>query len=72
MRIGLGWMIRSRPTGDVVWHNGGTYGASSFFAVDRRRSVAVIALGNLGPGLVPRLDGPCWALLDELVGGEGG
>lgn len=72
MRIGLGWMIRSRPTGDVVWHNGGTYGASSFFAVDRRRSVAVIALGNLGPGLVPRLDGPCWTLLEELVGGEGG
>ena len=71
MRIGLGWMIRSGPTGDVVWHNGGTYGASSFFAADRRRSMAVIALGNVGPRLVPRLDGSCWALLDELGDGSG-
>lgn len=70
-RIGLGWMIRSdgSPTGaDVVWHNGGTYGASSFFAVNRRRSTAVVALANAGPRLVPRLDSPSWALLDELGG----
>lgn len=68
MRIGLGWMTRSGPTRDVIWHNGGTYGASSFFAVDRRRSMAIIALGDVGPRLIPRLDGPSWALLDELGG----
>lgn len=68
MRIGLGWMIRSRPPGDVIWHNGGTYGASSFLAVDRGRSTAIIALGNVGPRLVPRLDAPSWALLDDLSG----
>lgn len=66
MRIGLGWMTRMTPTGPVLWHNGGTYGASSFLAVDRSRSVAVIALGNVGPRLLPRLDGPSWAVLAEL------
>jgi CubicO group peptidase (beta-lactamase class C family) len=68
MRVGLGWMTRSTPTGTVLWHNGGTYGASSFIAVDRDRSAAVIALGNSGPRLVPRLDGPSWAMLADLGG----
>ena len=68
MRVGLGWMTRTTDGSEVVWHNGGTYGTSSFLAVDRERRIAVIALTNAGPRLVPRLDGPCWALLDELAG----
>ena len=69
MRIGLGWMTRTTDDVGAVWHNGGTYGTSSFLAVDRERRVAVVALGNAGPRLVPRLDRPCWALLDELATG---
>lgn len=67
MRIGLGWMTRTFAHGDVVWHNGGTYGASSFLAVDRTRRTAVVALGNTGPRLLPRLDAPGWALLDAIA-----
>jgi len=68
---GLGWMLRTRdrrrrPT-EVCWHNGGTYGASSFLAIDVSRRLAVVALGNAGPGLVPPLDGPSWRLLDDLT-----
>ncbi|MEM9032951.1 MAG: serine hydrolase domain-containing protein [Actinomycetota bacterium] len=67
MRIGLGWMLRSAPTGEAIWHNGGTLGGSSFLAVDREHSTAIVALGNSGPGLRPPLDAPSWAALDELA-----
>lgn len=68
--VGLGWMLRlrdgrKRPT-TTCWHNGGTYGASSFLAVDTERRIAVVAVGNAGPGLIPPLDGPSWALFDSL------
>ncbi len=66
MQIGLGWLIRSDEANDVVWHNGGTYATSSFLAADRRRSTALVALGNRGPRLTPRLDAASWALLDDL------
>jgi D-alanyl-D-alanine-carboxypeptidase/D-alanyl-D-alanine-endopeptidase len=70
--MGLGWMLRNRdrhncPT-ETCWHNGGTYGGSSFLALDIPRRRAVVALGNAGPRLVPPLDGPSWALFDELLG----
>jgi len=70
--MGLGWMLRNRDRHNCVtetcWHNGGTYGSSSFLAVDVPRRRAVVALGNAGPRLVPPLDGPAWALFDELLG----
>jgi serine-type D-Ala-D-Ala carboxypeptidase/endopeptidase len=66
MQVGLGWMIRTVDSRDLIWHNGGTFGASTFLAVDRERATAVVALGNAGPRFIPRLDGPCWALLDEI------
>jgi D-alanyl-D-alanine-carboxypeptidase/D-alanyl-D-alanine-endopeptidase len=67
---GLGWMIRTRDRArrrtETVWHDGGTYGASSFIAVDVERSTAVIAVGNAGPRVIPPLDGPAWAVFDDL------
>ena len=70
--MGLGWMLRSRDrhncATETCWHNGGTYAASSFLAIDVPRRRAVVALGNAGPRLVPPLDGPSWALFDELLG----
>jgi len=65
---GLGWMLRGHLQGSraTTWHNGGTYGASSFLAVDPSLSRAVVAGGNVGPGLVPPLDGPAWAVFDSL------
>lgn len=66
MQVGLGWMTRTDDRGPVVWHNGGTHGTSSFLAVDRERRLGVVLLGNAGPRLVPRLDAPGWAIIDEL------
>lgn len=68
---GLGWMLRTgdrhRRSAGVCWHNGGTYGGSSFLAIDPARRLAVVALGNSGPGWLGPLDGPSWRLLDALA-----
>jgi CubicO group peptidase (beta-lactamase class C family) len=67
---GLGWMLRThdrkKRTTETTWHNGGTYGSSSFLAVDAPRSLAIVAFGNTGPRLVAPLDGPSWAVFDRL------
>ena len=67
--MGLGWMLRSHPKrrGSTMWHNGGTYGASSFLAIDPGLSQAIVACGNAGPGLIPLLDPPAWAVFDSLA-----
>lgn len=69
---GLGWMLRSldrrRRRTETIWHDGGTFGASSFLAVDVPTARAVVAFGNAGPGIVPLLDGPAWAVFDGLGG----
>ena len=66
--MALGWMLRSHPkrTGSATWHNGGTHGASSFLAIDPGLSQAVVACGNVGPGLHAPLDRPAWAVFDSL------
>ncbi len=68
---GLGWQIRpiplARRPSETVWHNGGTYGASSFLALDPVREVALVALGTAGPRFVPHLDKPSWAAFDGLA-----
>ncbi len=67
---GLGWHLRPRPprqaAAESVWHDGGTYGAASFLAVDPPGMRAVVALGNRGPGLFPPLNGAAWSLFDGL------
>jgi D-alanyl-D-alanine-carboxypeptidase/D-alanyl-D-alanine-endopeptidase len=64
--VGLGWMLMDKGGRHTSWHNGGTYGSSSFLGIDPTRGVAVVALGNSGPRLIPPLDRPSWALLDGL------
>jgi CubicO group peptidase (beta-lactamase class C family) len=67
---GLGWQIRlgrpGQPPGETMWHDGGTYGGSSFIAIDPNRRIAVATLGNTGPGLLAPLDGPSWKVFDRL------
>ena len=61
LSIGLGWLIVAPPReSPVVWHNGGTWGFSSFaaFSPERRRGVVVLSMG----GSVDRLG---WRLLDQ-------
>ena len=44
--MGMGWVLVSTGGRDVAWHNGGTYGMSSFLGVDRARHTAVALLAN--------------------------
>lgn len=47
--VGLGWMIRTGVYHDRMhWHNGGTYGSSSFIGFHREKNMAVIVLSNNG------------------------
>src|SRR6267143_1245589 len=48
LKIGLAWHILSRPTGKIVWHNGGTGGYRSFIGFDPARRIGVVVLCNDG------------------------
>ncbi len=46
MQIALGWLVRSGPSGTVIWHNGGTNGYSSFIGFDAATRKGVVVLSN--------------------------
>lgn len=50
-QIGLAWMTRHTPHGDVIWHNGETGGYSSFigFTADGRRGVVILTNATGAP-----------------------
>jgi len=64
MRIGLAWHILARPSGSVVWHNGGTGGYRSFAGFDPVRRVGVVVLCNNGN---ESMDDIGFHLLDETL-----
>jgi CubicO group peptidase (beta-lactamase class C family) len=45
-RVGLGWMLRTSAAYHVAWHNGGTGGSRSFFALELNTGRAVVILSN--------------------------
>jgi len=44
---GLGWIRTTSPAGDIVWHNGGTGGFSSFLGFNVRTKEGLVVLANL-------------------------
>ncbi len=48
MHVGLGWHIRKIADGEVIWHNGGTYGFHSIIGFDAKKRIAVVILHNSG------------------------
>jgi hypothetical protein len=47
--VGLAWQIMiTRKGNELIWHNGGTYGFSSFCGFIRSKKIAVILLSNSG------------------------
>ena len=44
--LGLGWHISKMNTQPFYWHNGGTYGSSSFIAYIPEKKTAVVVLAN--------------------------
>lgn len=47
--VALGWhIITTKQGNEMIWHNGGTYGFSSFCAFIKEKKLAVVVLGNSG------------------------
>jgi CubicO group peptidase (beta-lactamase class C family) len=63
MRIGLAWHILARPSGSIVWHNGGTGGYRTITGFDPVRRVGVVVLSNLNASV----DDIGFHLLDETL-----
>ena len=68
MNIGLGWIIKTKPVGERIWHNGGTGGYTSTMQVDVENKNAVIVLSNVS-GLSRKrvnIESICDQLMDTL------
>ena len=48
MHVGLGWHIRKIADGELIWHNGGTYGFHSIIGFDPKKRIGVVVLHNSG------------------------
>jgi CubicO group peptidase (beta-lactamase class C family) len=42
----LGWVVQQTPNGDIVWHNGGTYGFGAMLILQLDRKLGVVVLTN--------------------------
>lgn len=63
-RIGLHWVTTRTPSGDVVWHNGGTGGFRSWMGCNRATGRAAVVLTN---GSVAGVDDLGLHLVDPAV-----
>jgi D-alanyl-D-alanine-carboxypeptidase/D-alanyl-D-alanine-endopeptidase len=62
----LGWQILKRPDLEIVWHNGGTGGYSSFIGYLPSRRAGVVVLSNMQAGGIG-VDDLAMHLLDPRV-----
>ncbi|HLK67992.1 MAG TPA: serine hydrolase [Bryobacteraceae bacterium] len=46
MLIAYGWHIFERPSGTIIWHNGGTGGFQTFMGYDPKAKTGVVVLSN--------------------------
>lgn len=63
--VGLGWIVRQRKGGDLVWHNGMTGNHASVVFMVPSRDMGVICLTNTAKDL----DRLAWDLIDVVTGG---
>jgi serine-type D-Ala-D-Ala carboxypeptidase/endopeptidase len=64
MQVGLNWHIRRVGDRDIVWHNGGTAGFSTFIGFDEERDSAIVVLSNTS---ATNVDDIGFHLLDERL-----
>lgn len=59
--IGYGWMFFREKDGSTThWHNGGTYGSSSFATFNRDKRIGLVILSNHGTDI--------WSQLAPMIG----
>jgi D-alanyl-D-alanine-carboxypeptidase/D-alanyl-D-alanine-endopeptidase len=51
LRVGLGWQILRHGGREMLLHDGGTGGSSSFIGLDKTRRTAIVVLSNSEPGI---------------------
>ena len=44
---GLGWIHTQSPAGEIIWHNGGTGGFSTFLGFNAEQEVGLVLLANV-------------------------
>ncbi|MBS1688730.1 MAG: beta-lactamase family protein [Bacteroidetes bacterium] len=52
-KVALGWHIMETANQPIYWHNGGTYGSSSYLAFQPSRQIAVVILSNSAESVDP-------------------
>lgn len=62
----LGWVVQQTPNGDIIWHNGGTFGFGAMVVLQLERKLGVIVLSNQSNVGMPDALG-LWTL-DRLLG----
>jgi CubicO group peptidase (beta-lactamase class C family) len=62
----LGWIVQQTPNGDIVWHNGGTFGFGATVVLQLDRKLGVIVLSNQSNVGMPDAIG-LWTI-DRLLG----
>lgn len=63
--VGLGWMLRAGS--DICWHNGATFGFSSYLLLDRARRTGVVILSQTA---APQLVTALGTKLERLLTGK--
>ncbi|MCM3746739.1 beta-lactamase family protein [Paenibacillus pasadenensis] len=54
--LAYAWIIRSEADGSrTYWHNGGTYGSSSFISFNPQHEAGLVVLSNRGPSVISQL-----------------
>lgn len=62
-KVALGWHIAEIKNNNYYWHNGGTYGSSTFLIFNPEQNVAVVVLSNAGIST----DGLGMGILEKLI-----
>jgi CubicO group peptidase (beta-lactamase class C family) len=63
--VGLGWMLRAGS--EICWHNGGTFGFSSYMSLDRKRRTGMVLLSQTS---APQLVTTLGTKLERLLAGQ--
>ena len=66
--MGLGWIIMHKGGFDILWHNGGTGGFSSFVAVNKAKNIALVVLSNTSAAASGVVDDIAGSIMKCLLG----
>ncbi len=66
--MGLGWVIMKKGKFDIIWHNGGTGGFSSFVAINKANNITLVVLSNTSAATSGVVDDIAGSIMKCLLG----